>query len=266
MAENNIVICSNCGAEFDMHEAKCPFCGHINPLGAEEQYMQKMQDIKSDLAHVDDDQVEEIKKEAKKSVKIVLITLIVIAAVIAVLAIIFAIDKKLSSSRTYGGIKLYEDDLVKAGKWNDENLQLLEDMYAKKDIDGLCAFLGELQASGEYGAFYSWDHSFLVSQIYDMRFWIKYLDENGTKDTLALHGVMFDLLYIYNGDHNGTNMREEDKDILMEEFDVQLKKLSGRYGITKEVLDDMIEKCTPDGYVNPQLVSDYCDEHKEIFE
>lgn len=263
MAENNIVICSNCGAEFDMHEAKCPFCGHINPLGAEEQYMQKMQDIKSDLAHVDDDQVEEIKKEAKKSVKIVLITLLVLAVIIVVLMVIFAVDRKVSS--TYGGIKLYEDDLVKAGKWNDEHLQQLEEMYDNKDIDGLCAFFGELQASGDYGAFYSWDHSFLVSQIYDIRFWVKYLEENGTSDSMALHGVLFDLLYIYNGDYNGTNMREEDKAILMDEFGTQIGKLSSSCGITMEVLEDMAEKCTPDGYVNPQLVSDYCDEHKELF-
>ena len=264
--KSEVVVCENCGASFDSHEEMCPFCGFINAIGAEEKYMQKMQAIKSDLAEVDDEQIKEIKNEAKKSIKVVIITVLVLAIVIVVLAIVYVVDRKVSS-RAYEGIKLYEDDPIEAAKWNDSNLEQLDEMYAKGDIDGLVDFYDKLVRSGEYGAFHSWEHSFVISQIYDLRFWTNELEKDDKIDSLVLHSIMFNLLYYYNGDYNGTNMPEEDKVLVLEEVQKQIENLSGRINITTDILEDMRQHCLSDGgYVNPALVSEYCDKHKELFE
>lgn len=262
--KTNLVTCENCGAEFDIHEAKCPFCGHINPYGAEEKYMQQMQDIKSNLAQVDDEQIEVIKKETKKTGKIVLITLLSIVAVILVAgAILYVYTWK--QIQHFESLGLYESDPLKAAKWNDEHLADMEAMYDAGDIDGLVEYYGKLYDEGNIGAFNSWSHSFLITQIYDLRFWTNYLEDDKLDD-LVIHQLMFNLLYYYNGDYKGTNMPDEDQTIIMEEVQKHLDKASDRFGITAELLEEMNTHCIGEyGYIDPAKVADYCDAHKEMF-
>ena len=37
------MYCSSCGGELTEKDAKCPYCGSINPLGAEAEYMEKLE-------------------------------------------------------------------------------------------------------------------------------------------------------------------------------------------------------------------------------
>lgn len=264
LSATDIVICENCGAEFGIHEPTCPFCGHINPIGAEEQYMQKMQDIKTNLAEVDDQQIDAIKEEARKGTKIVWITMIVIAVIAAVLFLAYSLYVR-AMTKHFDNLGLYESDPVEIAKWNDVHLEDLDAMYEAGDIEGLVSYYENLQQNGNIGAFNSWEHSFLINEISNLRFWIKYL-ESDTVDDLTIHSVMFDLLYYYNGDYKGTLMPEEDYQYMQAEFDRQMKKVFKKFNIPMDVMDDMKEKCVTDtGYVDPQKVSDYCDKHKDLF-
>ena len=37
------IECPNCGAVFEAKEPKCPYCGHINPMGAEAKFLRDLE-------------------------------------------------------------------------------------------------------------------------------------------------------------------------------------------------------------------------------
>ena len=47
------IECTNCGAVFDAGEPKCPYCGHINPMGAEAKFLRDLEDTRKDLDHLE---------------------------------------------------------------------------------------------------------------------------------------------------------------------------------------------------------------------
>lgn len=263
--EKNIVICDNCNAEFDAKEPKCPFCGYINPYGAQKKYMQDMQEIKTNLSKVDDEQIDLIKKETKKVWKIVAITIGAILAVVALVSLVLFIYNR-RMIKHYEELGVYESDPVKAAQWNDLHIDDINALYEAKEIDALVDYYGQLSANGDVGAFNNWEHSFMITQIYDLRFWMSYLDDGSSPDELTLNQIMFDLLYYYNGDYKGTNMPEEDYEFIQKEFDLQSEKVYKRFGITEKDIEKMNKECVGEyGYVDPERVSKYCKKHNDMF-
>lgn len=259
-----VVKCENCGAEMDIHEECCPFCGYINHVGAEEKYMEKMQDIKANLAEVDDQQIEVTKNEAKKGIKIVLITLIVILIIIGAFAALFKVTEYVAARN---GSSIYREmDPFEVTEWNQKHMGKLEAMYEAGDIDGLVDYYNMLM-SEDIGAFYQWQHSFMVSQAAGLRTDIYYLENSEVLTDLDIHITMFDVLYYYNGDHLGTTIDEQDAEYLKIESDKLIECACKRFDITTDVLDDMLKTCLmkSGNDVDPQKVSNYCDKNKEIF-
>ena len=76
------MICENCGAEIDAHEKACPYCGHINPAGAEEAYMDRLEDLQEDLEDLRDhgrrSDREEMKRQGRRLFRTGLILALVI--------------------------------------------------------------------------------------------------------------------------------------------------------------------------------------------
>lgn len=263
--DSGTVKCENCGAEINIHDSKCPFCGYINLYGAEEKYMQDMHDIKSKLAGVDDEQIEVIKGESKRGLKIVIITIVSVVCVAAAIIAVLMIRAKMMEKH-YEDLGVYETDPLEAAKWNDIHLQDMDAMYEAGNIDELVDYYAKLEANGDIGAFNSWEHSFVITQIYNLRFWTKYLEDGSEVDELALHQIMFNILYYYNGDYKGTNMPEEDYDKILAEVESDIDLLNRRFGITEEQIDKMNGECIGDyGYIDPEKVSRYCDKHKKMF-
>ena len=54
MSDKERIVCTSCGASFDKDEPKCPYCGTLNPYGAEKEYKEKLEDIREKLDVVDD--------------------------------------------------------------------------------------------------------------------------------------------------------------------------------------------------------------------
>ena len=64
------IICPNCGAAIEVHEPKCPFCGYINIPGAEEKFMQDLEQTEEQLSQIPEQQKEQIKNPSLKAVKL----------------------------------------------------------------------------------------------------------------------------------------------------------------------------------------------------
>ena len=46
------IECTNCGAVFDAGEPKCPYCGHINPMGAEAKFLRDLEKTRKELNQI----------------------------------------------------------------------------------------------------------------------------------------------------------------------------------------------------------------------
>ncbi len=80
-----LIRCTSCGAQFDAHEPKCPYCGTMYEPGAEEHYMNRLGDIREDMEDLSSLALSETGQELKQAAKKTLKTLIVIVAAIAIL-------------------------------------------------------------------------------------------------------------------------------------------------------------------------------------
>ncbi len=74
-----MIICKNCGAEFDVKALKCPFCGHENAAAAQEEYHKKMDALVKER--------EEINKLPKRVVNKAAVVFAVMVAVFVIAGI-----------------------------------------------------------------------------------------------------------------------------------------------------------------------------------
>ena len=66
MTERKRIYCTNCGAWVGENEEKCPYCGMINPTGAEAAHMRRLNAIRDDMAGMEDDIEETYTRELKE--------------------------------------------------------------------------------------------------------------------------------------------------------------------------------------------------------
>ena len=92
------VICDSCGAEFSNDEPKCPYCGTMNYDGAEKEYFEKLENVRSDMEDLKTVSAEETKKEFKKQGSFIK-KVLVVALIIGLLLVGMHILSELSYER-----------------------------------------------------------------------------------------------------------------------------------------------------------------------
>ena len=70
------VNCSSCGAQFPASKIRCPYCGTAYEPAAEEEYMEKLEDIRTEL---DQHKTDADKSTVKSLVRAILIFVVVVA-------------------------------------------------------------------------------------------------------------------------------------------------------------------------------------------
>lgn len=162
-----MTTCKECGADFDEHLPECPFCGALNYSGAEEQYLEHLEEIKSDLSDLADDSEQAYHVSMKKSTLIIITTICCLLLAAGLFAGIFFLIRSASSASG-------SDELQKAQiLWRNQYMDTLDEMYADGDYDGIIAFLDE-HVSDEGFAPYGWEHLDFI-ELYDS--YINFKDE-----------------------------------------------------------------------------------------
>ena len=132
MSDKERTVCGSCGASFDKDEPKCPYCGTLNPYGAEKEYKEKLEDIREKLDVVDDIAKASYIGPLKKGVQAFLIVFAISMAIFA-----FGVSKQISLGK--GNQKKRRDDVDKkidriiAFKGNEDELNTL---FEEKKYDG----------------------------------------------------------------------------------------------------------------------------------
>lgn len=76
------IICRSCGAEYDASLVRCPFCKAAYAPAEEEEYMDKLEEVREDLHRETNKGDMRIKKGMNSSVRVILLAVIVILLLI----------------------------------------------------------------------------------------------------------------------------------------------------------------------------------------
>lgn len=142
------IECPNCGAHFDAREASCPYCGYINPMGAEAKFLRDLEGTRKELDNVDEEAQDEYKSEIKKGAKSAAKTVVIIGVVIALIVGVFIyID-----NRTFGD---KYDDYAAELAWEHDAFVEYDELYEAKKYDELMERIAD---DGEDHDVWNWEH------------------------------------------------------------------------------------------------------------
>ena len=148
-----LIICPNCGAQFNVHEPRCPYCDHLNPAGAEEKYMRDLEETRLALDQVDELAGEEMHAQAKKGAKRTLKVILIAAAVILLL---FGVFWYMENRESHSDYELTEQELA----WQREVFPEWDALYAQGRFDELA---DTMYPAGEKHRIWDWSHYEFIS-------------------------------------------------------------------------------------------------------
>lgn len=233
------IKCSNCGAEFDKNETKCPYCGYINEEGAEKEYMDRLYDVRDSLDVVDEAAAADYGRGYGRVFKIIALTLLVLT----VLAGIIYTVKVISDKRSQGDDLKKSSDMLEEMTWKKENFKIFDDMYAQGKYEELCEAL--LDAIEDGHEVYDWEHYDFAMVYYDYVLIERdaaRVDEKGWTDHTAADLFYHCCLFHYDEEfRNGSyyKLTDEEFKILEPGFEYSDTVLHDRMGFTDEEMQEL---------------------------
>lgn len=139
-------ICSSCAAEYDDTLPKCPYCGTLNYKGAEAEYFEKLEDVRSDMEELEEVPIHETKRELARQgafVKKVLLFFGGIVLVLAALTVYMNRDMKMDAKAEY--------------RWKQEVFPILDGLYEEGNFEELLDTYWEVAADDM--PLWDWEHA-----------------------------------------------------------------------------------------------------------
>lgn len=157
-ADDTQKICENCGAEYEYQAPCCPYCGTTNEIGAEQQYMNKLQDLKQNLGKMrqvaPDAYAQEIRSTGRRTGIAAFIIIAALALIIGSFAFCY-----------YYRVNVLETREMKSQLlWEQQYFPQLDEWYDNQEFDKILEFQTELYTNEETKniSLYRWKHiSFL---------------------------------------------------------------------------------------------------------
>lgn len=232
METEELLRCENCHAMIPKDSARCPYCGSLNPIGGEKQYMERLSDLKEDVKDLHGEPVRAYGRELRRTVKVIVITFLCLLTVLLLFLLIRSLIDRES---------MQEYDSKERLMWERENFPLLDEMYEQGDYDGILAFKGENSDDINH-SIGGWEHSDLI----DVYMWYKWFMEDadsysrGNTDTHLIENCILDIFIILQ---ERTYARYDEKELALVEVwqDEMFEAAGDRFGITKETLYQLYE-------------------------
>ena len=195
----------------DPHEPKCPYCEYINPAGAQEQYMQKLEQHRLKLDNVDEEAAELYHTEMKKKGRRLALPIGITAAVMILGVIFFALKDRFFKP----SYERSPEEEIKEIAWQKENFPKLDELYEAGKYDELLDLYSKFSLESPYHDLWNWPHfSFadcLVRFSYfteSMESYPRYVRE---RNDSALSSIVYSAFRFYYRDYDSdTKLSESD--------------------------------------------------------
>ena len=236
---NELIKCSNCGAEYDKNETKCPYCGYINEEGAEKEYMDRLYDVRDNLDVVDEAAAADYGKGYKRVLKIIGLTLLILALIAGGIFIAKGLMERGSEK---DNLKKSQD-MLEEMTWKKENFPTFDDMYAEGKYEELCeALIDSIDQGHEV---YDWEHYDFAMVYYSYVVTCRDLervDEKGWSEHVAEDTLYHCSLFYYDEvfkDAFYYKLSDEDMEVLKPVFEYMNNVLHERLMFTDEEMADL---------------------------
>lgn len=255
------MICGNCGGMMEQTDAVCPFCGAMNPEGAERKFMGKLYDMETDLRK--EQPIGALKRTAAHSMKWMALCMVLVAVVVIV-------AHQVSRGVEAAQDKRWEERNYEKILWEDQCFQWMDTYYEEEDLEGILNRL-EDEGAAVYQV-YDWEHSALLEayalyrdcleaeRAFQEDSWdwdyLPYEVERGFISAMTLTRLSED------------SFRERleaagDADAVREYARDAERILTEVYGASAEELDVLARDAKMDGYQDSTVLRDYVDQLEE---
>lgn len=245
MASNvRLMECKSCAAHFDEMLPACPYCGTASIKGAQAQYMDKLEDIRSDVEELENVPADVAKNEVWKPIVLVLVSVFVC---VALLWVWFKIDTRPDKESE-------ERDSKANYIWLQENVPILDELYEQEEHEQLMARYEEAVAEGK--PIHQWEHYHFC--IYLQRYFEvkEILDRETAGEELSVYDYKL-LLYMYYESprimESGISSQEE-RDKLQPYVQMLEEDYKARWLFTQEELNTLEQKKDSDGYLSREAL------------
>ena len=262
-----MIYCANCGAKIeDEHDAACPHCGYIYEPGAEEQYMDSLEEMRKTLDESDEAAVGEYREDVKKNVRHLSKAMMICVAAVLVLFIVVAVYNKYFSYSAKRDRQNAEE--MSEMVWEHDYFGTMDELYEAKDYDGL---VDGLILSEEVDGHNVWDYEHYefvnTYSIYKelVEDFVPALDSNEQLLEIMLGDYIFDMNVFYfrqyADEYAGCN--EEEIAILDGYRDEVMDIMHDKLGISDDEMDAYLTEYNrvSEGYLSYSA----CDEIAEKY-
>lgn len=241
-------VCQNCGASYDIHEVECPYCGYINPEGAEEKYFRDLESTREGLDMVDDDAVShyksEIRSNSKAMLRRIILAAVVVLAVIAVIAyLLHRSEEQYADNRT-------AEEVTAELQWQNEHFPELDALYEAGDYEGLCElYLSFYEEEHDLWEYEHYDFCEAYSRYLELDTDLEYLDESGSTQDIGTF-LIYDTFYFYYRDYDSeyASLNETELEVLEACREEACDVIYDRLGFTDEQLSELKDTIYDDGF------------------
>lgn len=196
---NKKIVCRFCGGEYDEMEPKCPYCDSTNYQGAEAEYFEKLEEVRSDMEELEEIPQEETERVFRKQGRFLVRTFLIIGGIF----LLFALVVLWSDSR-------YKEDVRADYLWKEKNFPYMNELYEQGKYEELIAFY--FDDSNADAPVWDWEHSEFC-ETYDELGWLNwYLGKEQEGEQLTKDDYV-SILY-YELDLMALSMRDADEQTL----------------------------------------------------
>lgn len=254
------LICSSCGGKFDDSLVKCPYCGTLNVPAAENEYMEKLEDVRENLEELQTIPTQEVKAAIGRSGKFVkrVVVVVLIVAAIAVAAVFgfnWWVDYDLAT-----GTEMTTEEYL----WREENYPKWDALYEEGKYEELMETIHT--ASDENHIVWEWEHYNFCIMYDNIESALGHMEKYAEQGKLNSSG--YELLLYEQWKVKGMELygelTEEELEVLRPMAEPVMADFESRWGFTEEEYDTMYKEFQErKGYVSFDTIENFLKDWKK---
>lgn len=242
------MYCTHCGAEIDEKDASCPYCGYLNPYGAERKYMKELEVIRKKTDELDDHPEDYVKAEVKKTGRKAGFIFLIVLAVIGGLTVFFLTMSYLIDHGTFRDDAKAEIEF--RSKYIPELERLLEEGRDEEAYDYMASLYDEKGSS----YLWNWDHYEYLTT-YGNLIYVRHIAEIAAEGELTKRNFVSGASAVIEDikdpiDTYGTRIPDSDFKKIEAVHEEEKLFLTETIGMSEAEIDAIYEECLEDNWLS----------------
>lgn len=232
-----MLYCENCHAPIAEESAKCPYCGALNALGGEKQYMEKLYRVKKDVEELSAVPKKEYRREIGRTGQVIRLTFLGLAVLAVVAGLFLFTRRKLTDDEPTA------EEIRAQMQWEREFFPKLDALYAEGNYDAVVECVFENQ-NEEFYSISNWEHTDFINVYIQYQSCAERLSQAASKgygEEEACECIIDVLFLIQERKYDSYTEAEE---TLIGAYQKEIKEQAGTvFGVAEDAFPLLYEEC-----------------------